>query len=75
MIPFLIVSLSLFSIGLWFWAMLDMARRHFKEPSNRSVWMLIVLFFPFWGAIFYTQLRNQLTTKEGRKFQPRFNSH
>ncbi|MEZ4793289.1 MAG: PLD nuclease N-terminal domain-containing protein [Gelidibacter sp.] len=75
MIALVLVSLSILSVGLWFWAMLDMAIRHFKDPSDRSVWILIVLLFPVLGSVFYFQLRNQLTTEEGRKFQPKFKRH
>ena len=71
MLEIILIFFYLLSIGLWFWAMFDMSQRHFKESSNRTVWILIVLFFPLIGSLLYLQRRNQLTTKETRKFQPK----
>lgn len=73
MLETLLIFSCLASVGLWFWAMLDMSQRHFKESANRDVWIMAVLFFPLIGSIFYLQMRRQLTTTEGRKFQPKFN--
>ena len=69
---FLIFGLIILTIGLWFWAMIDIAKSRFKNQTMNTVWLLIVLFFPIIGSIFYFQLRNKYTTKEKRKFNPNF---
>ena len=69
---FLIIGLSILSIGLWFWALIDIAKSRFKNPTMNTVWLIIVLFFPIIGSIFYFLLRKKYTTKEKRKFNPNF---
>lgn len=69
----MIIGLIILTIGLWFWAMIDIAKSRFKNQSLNTVWLLIVLFFPILGSIFYFQFRKKFTTKEPRKFQPNFN--
>jgi hypothetical protein len=68
----LIIGLSILSIGLWFWALIDIAKSRFKNPTMNTVWLLIVLFLPILGSIFYFLLRKKYTTKEKRKFNPNF---
>lgn len=72
MMTFLLVGACMVSVGLWFYTLLDMAKRHFIDPYKRSVWLMIVLFFPLIGCLFYLKMRKQLTTSESRKFQPKF---
>jgi uncharacterized membrane protein YhaH (DUF805 family) len=56
-----------------FWAIIDLTRSRFMDPTKRTIWLVLVLFFPFIGSILYFQLRKKFTTKEPRKFQPKFN--
>ena len=69
----LIIGLIILTIVLWFWAIMDITRSRFKNRTMNTVWLLIVLFFPVLGSIFYFQLRKKLINKEPRKFQPNFN--
>lgn len=50
--PVFIVSL-LFALILFVWAIVDVSRRTFKDGREMAVWLLIVLFIPFFGAVFY----------------------
>ncbi|NRR93565.1 PLDc_N domain-containing protein [Winogradskyella undariae] len=69
----LIIGFVILTIILWFWAIMDITRSRFKNPTMNTIWLLAVLFFPVLGSIFYFQLRKKYVTKESRKFQPNFN--
>lgn len=38
---------------LLIWAIIDLLRGSFKDASNKTIWVLLVLFLPFLGSIFY----------------------
>ena len=69
----LIIGFIILTIGLWFWAILDIIRSRFKNPTMNTIWFLVVLFLPVLGSIFYFQLRKKFVAKESREFQPNFN--
>ena len=69
----LIIGSVVITIGLWFWAIIDITRSRFKNRNMNTFWLLAVLFFPILGSIIYFQMRKQFVTKEPRKFQPKFN--
>ena len=69
----LIIGFIILTIALWFWAILDISRSRFKNPTMRMVWLLAILFLPVLGSIFYFQLRRKFVVKEPRKFQPNSN--
>lgn len=69
----LFITFLILTIGLWFWAIFDLTRSRFHIPTMKPVWLLVVLFFPVIGSIFYFQFRKKLIDKEPRKFQPDFN--
>lgn len=69
----LAIGLVLLVIALWFWAIIDISRSRFKNPTMNTVWLLAVLFFPLLGSILYFFMRNKFITKEPRRFQPNFN--
>ncbi len=69
----LIIGFVILTIALWFWAIIDITRSRFKNRNMNTVWLLIILFFPVLGSIFYFQLRKNLVAKEPRKFLPNFN--
>ena len=60
------------TIVLWFWAILDITRSKFKKPTMRTVILIIVLVIPTLGSIIYLLIRKNITTKERRKFKPKF---
>jgi hypothetical protein len=67
-----IVGLILMVLVLWGWALLDLTQSTFKDPTMKTVWLLVVLVFPLVGSIFYFQLKRKLITKESRRFNPNF---
>lgn len=69
----LILIFVFLGLTLWVWAILDITRSRFKSPMMNTIFLLIVLFFPFIGSIVYFILRKNLITTRKRKFQPKFN--
>lgn len=69
---YLVNVMALLTMGLWFWAINDISRSGFKDPAMKTVWLIVVLFAPIFGSIFYFQLRNKYATKEKLKFEPQF---
>ena len=70
---FMIIGLIILTLVLVFWAIIDITKSRFKNPTLRTVWLIAVLIFPIIGSILYFQLRRTLITKEPIKFQPDFN--
>lgn len=69
----LIIGLTFLTISLWGWALIDISRSRFKSPMMNTIWLLIVLFLPAIGSVFYFQMKKSLTTNEPRRFQSYFN--
>lgn len=70
----MIIVLIILTIVLVFSAIIDIAKSRFNNPTSRTKWLIIVVLFPILGSILYFQFRRKLTTKEPRKFQPKFNT-
>jgi len=70
---YIFIGLLFLTFGLWILALVDITRSKFKNSTMNTVWLLIIIFFPFIGSIIYFLLRNKFTTTERRKFQPDFN--
>lgn len=64
--------LAVLNIALWFWAIKDIASSRFITPGYRTIWLLVVLFFPLVGSIVYFQLKKRFVAPP-RKFSPVFN--
>ena len=45
--------LALVSLVLWIFALLDILRSEFSGQNDKLVWVVVVLFAPFIGAILY----------------------
>lgn len=46
----------IFGIGgfaLWLWALIDVIRREFKNPSDKTLWLVLVIIIPWVGSIAY----------------------
>ncbi len=69
----LAIVLILLTIILVFWAIIDIVKSRFKNPNNRTIWLVVVLLLPILGSILYFQMKRTLTTKEPLKFDPKFN--
>ncbi len=68
----ILITFILLAVTLWVWALFNLTRSTFKDPTMKTVWLLVVLFFPLVGSVFYFQLKRKLITKEPRRFNPNF---
>lgn len=49
----ILVLPALLCIVLWIWALIDILNNTFREKDLKIIWVLIILFLPFFGAILY----------------------
>ena len=68
----LFIAFVFLTIGLWFWAILDITRSRFKSSNIRAVWFMAVLLLPVLGSIIYFQFRRKFVLKKRREFKPDF---
>ena len=38
---------------IWLWALIDVLRSEFTNSTNKVVWILLIFFLPFLGALLY----------------------
>lgn len=56
----LLLVLFLLGLGLWLYALIDVLRSQFRNDSDKIIWVLVVIFLQFLGAIIYLTVgRNQ----------------
>lgn len=72
MLEVLFVFLLVAGIGLWFFALLDLAGSKFENQLIRTSWLLIILFFPIVGSLVYLLLGKKQGGKNLREFHPNF---
>jgi len=41
---------GLISFGIWLWALIDVIRRNFTNPSDKNLWMILVIVGAFVGG-------------------------
>ncbi len=68
---FLVIFMALTAI-LWVWALIDLVKSHFKNPTYKILWLLAILFFPVVGSILYFMLKKEFVDPGKRKFDPDF---
>jgi len=68
------VILAILSIGLWFWALIDLARSRFNSPIINLGWLVVIIIFPMVGSIAYFFLKNRFARRGRKRFQPKFNN-
>lgn len=47
------IALCIFLVIFWIWMIVDIAKRNFKEPNDKLMWMLVVLIANIIGAVIY----------------------
>ncbi|WP_281171891.1 PLD nuclease N-terminal domain-containing protein [Algoriphagus terrigena] len=53
------------------YALVDVIRSEFREPLMKLTWVVLILFFPFFGALIYLFLGKK-NKNQSRKFTPKF---
>ena len=54
--PAEVIFLLLFAVvpfALWLWAIIDLLRGNFTNNTTKLIWLVVVAFIPFLGAILY----------------------
>ena len=51
------VALFVAAFGLWIWALVDCVTREPSTGNDKIVWLLLILFLQFIGAIIYLLVR------------------
>jgi Flp pilus assembly protein protease CpaA len=75
MMATIILIFVILSILLCFWALIDINKTTFKNQTTSSIWLLVVLFFPVFGSLFYFQLKSKFIPLATRKFEPKFSKN
>lgn len=47
------VILGIISFIIWIWALIDVIRRQFTNPSDKTLWLIVVIILGVIGAIVY----------------------
>ncbi|HCX23559.1 MAG: phospholipase [Flammeovirgaceae bacterium] len=63
--------LAIVTIPLWIWSIKDVVSTNFTRNHYRTIWLMIVLFFPLLGSICYFLLKSQFEGPR-RTFNPKF---
>lgn len=66
------ITLVILTVVLWVWALLDIAKTRRQNPSEKSLWFLLIIALPLIGSILYFQLNGRASKASTRKFQPKF---
>ena len=65
----LFIILVILALVFWVWALIDISKSRFIMPYGNTLWLFIIIVFPVIGTL----IKRQITTKEKRKFNPKFN--
>lgn len=65
--------LLVLTIVLWIWAVVDILKAEFKNPSLKLIVIVALLIAPVIGSVVYFQFKRQLIVEQKRIFQPKFN--
>lgn len=49
----LIAALVIFTIAFWICMIIDCVKREFRQPNEKIVWILVLIFLHFLGALIY----------------------
>lgn len=63
--------LAIVTIPLWIWSIKDVVSTNFTRNHYRTIWLMIVLFFPMLGSIVYFKIKKHFVG-EARIFNPQF---
>jgi hypothetical protein len=64
--------LLVLTIVLWIWAVVDILKAEFKNPSLKLVVIVALLIAPVIGSVLYFQFKRQFIVGQKRIFHPKF---
>lgn len=53
MFVFSMMALNILGIAFWIWMIIDVSKREFKKPDDKTLWVLVVVLASWIGAIIY----------------------
>ncbi len=70
----LVSVLSILSLILWFWALIDIVKSRFAIQYGNSLWLFLIIILPVIGPLVYFLLKRKMTIKKKRQFKPKFHN-
>lgn len=64
---FLLLLIFLPLALLWIFALADIFHRHDMTGGSKALWVAVVIFVPFLGALIYIAMRPAVTSDAGRE--------
>lgn len=64
----LLLAAALAVFVLWIWAIIDVIRSDFKDQTTKIIWIALLIFLPFLGAIIYPFV-GKSTKKQGNEIE------
>jgi hypothetical protein len=61
---------GLFYLGFWVYALFDCLRNDYKDPNQKLIWVILIVFTPLIGTFLYLSMSRW--TKGKRRFNPDF---
>jgi len=61
------ILIAIASTVFWIVEIIDVVRRDFIEPNNKIIWLLVIIFLHFFGAILYYFIGKQQGTLPGER--------
>ena len=57
------------TVVFWIWSLVDCLRAEYQNPSDKTVWFLVILFLNLFGAILYVLIAKNKQIKKEQKQQ------
>ncbi len=61
--------LFILPIVFWIWSLVDCLKSEWKNPSDRIVWFLVILFLNLFGSLLYVLIAPSKKVKKGGNAQ------
>lgn len=61
------ILIGIASTVFWIVEIVDVVKRDFQEPNNKVIWLLVIIFLHFFGAILYYFIGKQQGTLPGER--------
>lgn len=62
-----VLLLGVLPTVLWIWALVDVARREFRQQNDKVIWVLVICLGGFIGAIVYFAFGRQMEWGPGER--------
>jgi hypothetical protein len=63
----ILIMLGIASMVFWIVEIVDVSRREFRDPNNKVIWLLVIIFLHFLGALLYYFIGKSQGTLPGER--------